>query len=235
MPISDRITKASVLGLTLLLAGCGGAFNAADPPAPAVTRVAGGQVQVAGPNGYCIDKAATRDRAGQAFVVLARCDALGGGDQRPVAPALLTVAISELTPNSGLPAAPMMASFAESAEGRAMFSGDGDPASIEILDTRVNGDIFLMQARDRSAQNTSLSPEHWRAVFGVKGHLVSARVNSFAKRPISSDTGFETLNALATRIKADNAVSKMETISSDTEVETVTNVRRPGIFARLFQ
>ncbi len=236
-PTFNQFVKPALLVLTLALSGCGGSkFYASDPPAPAVTRVAGGQLQIAGPQGYCIDKSATRDNVRQAFVVLARCDALGGGGQRPASPALLTVAVSGLDPDGeSLPPAPMMAAFAESSQGRAMFSADGDPASIEILDTRVSGDVFLMRARDRKAQTEALSPEHWRALFGVKGHLVSARVNAFSKRPISTDAGFETLNALASRIKADNAVSKMETISSDDGATAAVKVSRPGIFARIFR
>lgn len=235
-PTSDKGFRAGLFGVLLFLAACGVQNPAAEPSAPAVARVAGGQIQVAGPKGYCIDRSATRDTAQGAFVVLARCDALGGGGARPALPALLTVSVTRrAAADGGLPPLALMSAFAGSKDGRALFSRNGDPKTIKIIETRVRGDVFLMQARDLGVKNTAFSPEHWRAIFNVKGFLVSARVNAFAKRPISRDTGFRTLNALAARIKADNAVSGVETNPPVTKVETVKNVRRPGLLASLFR
>lgn len=236
--ISELALRALLLAQCLLLAGCldlpGGSGNSR----PEVTRVVGNNVQIAGPDGYCIDKSATRDAASSAFVVMARCDALGDwGGASPSAPALLTVSVSGKLDDvqSEMPAAPLLTAFAKSEEGRAILSPDGQAASIDILDTKVRGDVFYLRARDNKVTTNVLLPEHWRAIFEIKGHLISARLNVFAKRPISSDTGFEMLNSLATRIKADNAVSEVATIPAATDAKAKTTVAPRDFFARIFR
>ncbi len=236
-PTSDKRFRAGLIGGLLFLAGCGVQLGGAEPPAPAVTRVAGGQIQVAGPRGYCVDRSATRNSAQGGFVVMARCDALGGGAARPQLPALLTVSVARRDGAAGqdLPQPALMEAFADTSEGRAIFSRNGDPKSIKITETRIKDDVFLMQARDLGANKTGFSPEYWRAIFNVRGFLVSARVNAFSSQPISKDRGFETLNALAARIKADNAVSVGTASDPVSKVETVKDVQRPGLLARIFR
>ena len=228
----------------MVLAACGGGITGAlrsgngevsrAVAAPSEVRLIEGRVKVSGPQGYCVDQSETRDTADQAFVVLARCDALGGGGA-PAKPGLLTVAVSRQAGSPGEFVSPSaLAAFATSREGRAAMAASGRASDLEILDTDISGDMVMMEARERGARN-GLAEQHWRALIGRDGYVISARVNAFAEQPMSARTGFKTLKALAGGIKADNAVSNVETNAVVAETETKSGIRRPGIFARIFR
>ena len=246
-PISNRHSYGNFLalmGTALVLMGCGGGIlsnlgggaSVSRAAAPKMVRVAGGTVQVTGPSGYCVDTAETKDTAQSAFVVLARCDALAAGSSRPSTPGLLTVAVTRrANNNAALPEASQLAAFAATLEGRAALSSTGRAVDLEVLETSIADGFFAMRGHDHSPPSSSFGSEHWRALFDVSGHVVSARVNSFSGQPMSAQSGFGTLNALARGIKADNAVSNVETKTVVAETETKSDVRRPGIFARIFR
>lgn len=219
--------RAAGLICVTYLAACDASLTG-EAPAPEVTRVAGNQLLIGGPEGYCIDQSSTRKAATNAFVVMARCDALGGGTNRPNEPALLTVAVAMRSGDVGLPAAQLLAAQAKSPEGRLVLAGNG-----ELLETRVSDGVFYARLKEVEG-NAALTDTHWRAIFDLKGHLITARVSAFKDNPIAPETGFSTLNALAKRLKADNAVSQVETIPNETGANDESGAKPAGILRRIF-
>ncbi len=184
----------------------GGLVSRLSSPVDRVS-VAGNQVTVAGPNGYCVDRSATRARLQPAFVMMASCAAVSRNADAPAprVPALLTATVAQEpapTPASQIEIEQMRAFFASS-PGRAALARDGRPDSVEILDMFRQSDVFFIHASDQSAAaETNLRDDYWRAIFDVNGRTVSASLFVFRNRPISDDAGLSTLNEFASRIRA---------------------------------
>ncbi len=180
--------------------------------APQRLSVAGGTVVVAGPEGYCIDRPASRDSDATAFVLLAGCAAVTRKPYapRPRVPALLTASVTGDVPaGRGLAGqAARMKGFFASAEGRAALARDGRAESVEIIEMFARDGAFFIHARDSSAgTGPGLGPEYWRAIFEVNGRMVTASVAAFANRPISDDAGQATLGLFVARIRAESAAA----------------------------
>jgi hypothetical protein len=180
--------------------------------APQRLSVAGGAVVVAGPEGYCVDRPASRNAEAGAFVLVASCAALSrkSNAPRPRVPALLTASVTGAPP-AGADLARQVArmkAFFASAEGRAALARDGRAESIEIIQMFARDGAFLIHARDASAGAApALGPEYWRAIFEVNGRMVTASVAAFADRPISDDAGQATLTLFVARIRAESAAA----------------------------
>ncbi len=180
---------------------------AATRRAPASLLVAGGQVVVAGPDGYCVDKRATRKNPGSTFVLVASCAALSRRSNAayPDTNALLTASISDRLAG-GAPIhtqQKQLKDFFESDLGRAALAQDGDQTNVEIVQMFVRDDAFIIHARDQSkTQLAGLNQEYWRAVFDLNGKSVAASVVSIKGYPISDDAGLNTLLEFTNSIRS---------------------------------
>ena len=184
-----------------LLAGC--------LSSPQVTRVAGGNVAITGPTGYCIDRATASGVPNSNVVMMASCAAL---DQsvaapHPSAPAVLVASVS--SPERSVPVAqslPALKTFFRSDLGRASLSKSGRPESVRILGVSSHQDVLILHARDRSSELAdSLQDEYWRALFDLDGRTISATVYATRSRPISADTGKTLLLNFVNQIRAANS------------------------------
>lgn len=188
----------------LALSGCEGGFATSARQDVTVSRSA---VTISGPSGFCVDPAATRDEGGQAFVLLGNCAALSGSNRmrQPEINALLTAAVLEGT---GRPIADQLAlveEFLKSAEGRARLSRTNDPRTVKVLDSFARGDVLFLRARDSSeGYAPDMSPEYWRAIFDLKGSVVSVAVLGFEDAPLSSEVAFATVEDFARLIRTRN-------------------------------
>lgn len=177
-----------------------------------VTRamaVSGGSVVVAGPPGYCIDRAVSRDKPDGAFVLFGTCAALSGSRAagQPASPALLTVSVSSGAPDGETFAEslPALASFMRSVPGRAALSRSGDAESVSVEDTRIKGDVMFLRVRDRSdASDRPVEPEYWRAILRVEGHIVTLTALSPSEQPVAATDRFRALEALVRAMRAAN-------------------------------
>lgn len=197
MPTS-RAARAAV---AVILAGC------VTAPAPVQSvAVARGEVTVAGPPGYCVDRGLVRDDPAGAFVALGSCAGLGGTEAPAGPPALLTATVANVAV-SATPDAAALEAFLRSEAGRTALSRAGQSGSVEIVDTRREGEVLLLQIRDTGAPAAGppTEPEYWRAVFDVRGRLVTATALAFAGRPLPREEGFRTLGAFVARLRAANA------------------------------
>jgi hypothetical protein len=190
---------AALAGCRLANPGAGPASpRAADDPPPARMAVAQGAVVVAGPRGFCIDRAASSDRGGgAALVVLSSCRALGAGlfAPGPAHPAVLTAAIA--APGRGGPgavSAAALAAFAASAPGRRALSRAGKAETVQVLETLAGGDALLIRLSDTAPFAWgAVQPDYWRAVLAVGGRTVTVSVLALPDTPLNRDEGLRLL------------------------------------------
>lgn len=218
------ISARGLLALGLLLAGCGGGLPRGGDfgPLPQVDSeiaVTPDRVMVTGPEGFCIDPSATRDRGQTAFVLLGNCAAIGNSARlpQPQTPAVLTAAISEPGPAGSLASnIPAMAAFFTSAEGRGMLSRDQNPASVEILNMFHQGDVFFLHARDVSAATIQgMRPEYWRAYMDVGPRIATLSVLSPNDQASDDNANLQVLHQFASAVAAANSNSSLASLESD--------------------
>lgn len=212
------VLRMAVLGAMLgTLAACD-AGTGAQTTAQVTVSSAG--VTIGGPAGFCVDRRSTKETDQGSFVLLGSCAAISGSAtlQRPAAPALLMASVSGT--GGGVSVAGSFATldtFFGSEQGRAALSRTGDPATVKVLDTTGRGDVFYVHARDTSAAIAQRADEeYWRAIFNVKGRIVSASVMGLKDRPISSDTARQLLDRFVAQIRGlnpavDDAVTRSDT------------------------
>ena len=178
-------------------------------PAPKQISVAGNDVMISGPAGFCIDPTETKAQAKPAFVLLGSCQAISGSplQARPNVPAILVATVSAKTKGAAIATAgPTLRKFFNSDAGRKALSRDGNPKTVTVLEMLVQNNVFYIHARD-SSKNTlaGAGQEYWRALFNVNGRIVSASAVGLLDQPISSGAGFNTLKAFVNRIVTENA------------------------------
>lgn len=193
---SERLAPPRVVAalcLAFALAGCmeGGGGLSLGPAPDTTATVARGAITVQGPRGFCVDKRATRDTDDGGFVLLADCAAVSrrADAPRPRYPALLTatVAPAEFQAEAQIAA---LERFFQSPEGRAALARDGNPGSIDLVDSARKGEMLILHAHDRSAEALpGLERDQWRAIFALEDHIVSASVSALEARPLSPDSG----------------------------------------------
>jgi hypothetical protein len=194
-----------------LLSACGADFGVTRN-APDSIRVAGSEVVVAGPPGYCVDRSLTQDQGQNAFVMMGSCASISGRlDQpSPAAPAVLTVGIS---PEIGLQV-PVSAlrDYVNSQAGRAALSRSGDVSRFEIIETMSDDGVLFIHARDGAGDTfPGVADTFWRALFPLNGRLVTASVVALDARPISRDAGLATLQDLTIRLRRENSRAVLST------------------------
>ncbi len=153
----------------------------AQPPTP----VLGGVVSVAGPRGYCVDPAATRELADAAVALIGRCPG-----SVEVAPALLTMTVGPAA-SAGVLAAggPALTDYFTSTAGRAALSRSGRASDVKVIVAVGAGDAYFLHLQDRRAG------EYWRAVVGLSGRLVTLSANGTQGAPLPPPVGRALLDA----------------------------------------
>lgn len=215
--MSTWTSKALFLSACLGLAGCqeldfsslglGGSLFSRE--APAAVQVSRGEVTVSGPPGYCVEPQQLRDTDAGSFVLLGSCAAISndGAQPRPDTLALLTVSVGPGASKAISPAdAETVQTYVTTAAGRAQLSRSGRPETVEILETRTFGPALFVHARDLGQPSRLLADDYWRALFTVKGRIISISVNGFRAIPLDSDEGLETLYAFTNRLWLENGV-----------------------------
>lgn len=174
--------------------------------APQAIAVAGDSVVVAGPPGYCVDRAASRDGQ-KAFVLLGSCASLtrSADSPSPAEPGIVTVVVSSdpaayIDVDSSLPA---LTAFMKSDQGKAVLSRSGRSADVEVLGTRSQEGVLFLRLRDRSGGPLAgAAPDYWRAILDVNDKLVTISVLGFDDSPMSEAAGFAAIATAAARIRS---------------------------------
>ena len=179
----------------------------AVPSVPLRIAVADKQIIIAGPQDYCIDKAAARDSAAGSFVLLGSCAAIAGtaAAGQPVAPAILTASVS---PGGG----PLIGQQLEalngyfrSKPGLAALSRSGQASAISLQRAWGSDGVFYLAAHDRSTgRRNNVQAEFWRAVFDLRGRIITLNVTGLKSRPLSEAAGRATLEAFVRQVQREN-------------------------------
>lgn len=244
-----RISRALGLLVPLALAGCvegldlpGALGGAGGSPAPERVQVTSDAVVITGPRGFCVDPISTADDGDTGFALLGNCAAISGRARapQPDVAAVLTAAVS--APSQGATLAeslPELDGYFRSDAGRAILSRTGEADSVEILETRQSGGMFLLHARDTSAGAVvGVAQDYWRAYMDVGARVVTLTLLSLADHDIPDSTALETLTAFAATVQAANPGSTGTTIAADLPQGPAQGGQGPfraGLFQRIFQ
>lgn len=196
------ISRALLLGtLCSALSACDDSFaGLVSRTAPEQVQLADGMI-VAGADGWCVDRGASRAGDESAVVVLGNCSALGAGDGDAGVDGLLTVSVD--SDGSVPPSLATLESFFDTEAGRAALARDGAADSVEILDVGRSNDALILHATDQSAA-PGIAPEYWRALFDLEGRFVSVSLFGVAEAPIDPEDGRATLTAQVASLRAVN-------------------------------
>jgi predicted small secreted protein len=193
----------------LLLSACVDGMAGAGRDAPTAVVVAGGQLTIAGPRGFCIDKSASRDSAKGAFVLLGSCASLSGSTTAARPRDLAVVTVSAY-PGGGAATDfaagfPAMAKFLTSAPGRAALSRSGKAATVQILAiTSRDGVMFIPAADSAPAPGQRVEADYWRALLALKGQIVTLSVLGLKAQPLPAEAKLALLQSFVTKLQAAN-------------------------------
>lgn len=209
--MTKRYLATGLVALMMLggcLEGSGGLGLALPSAAPKKVRVSSKSVVIAGPEGFCIDPTHTKDNAKSAFVLLGSCASIANSlrKPKPQVRAILMATVSAQTGNTPIAASmETLAKFFKSKAGRTALSRDGNAKTVEVVEILGKDGILYIHAHDSSTHTLAgAGDEYWRALFDVKGRIVSASVVGLVEHPISPAAGFETLNAFVSQIISKN-------------------------------
>jgi len=206
------------LGVLLSLAGCtfapggGGvlrATGAADPP-PTRMAVAQGNVMIAGPRGFCIDRDASAERkGGGALTVLSACRAMGGGlfAPRPAHDAVLTAAVAAPGPGPALDTASTgLEAYFASQTGRAALSRSGKADTVTVLESLPSDGALLLHLTDTAPFAWgAVQPDYWRALLAVGGRTVTVSVLARPDAGLPREAGLSLLRDFMASMRAATA------------------------------
>lgn len=196
MPISDG-PRAAVLAL--LLGGCAAGLSGTAPDRTTVT-VAGRNVTVAAPPGFCVDERSTSLGPAGAFVLVSDCALLGAPATEPPVGAVMTASVSAAPLEGETPAQSLAAleSFVQTAAGRAMLGRSGEGGRIRVLASQQRGDALYLYVEDRGAQPVAdIEPRFWRAFLDVGGRLTALSLLAFEDAGVSPQQALDLLAGFA--------------------------------------
>ncbi len=137
--------------------------------------LAGGEVVVAGPEGYCIDPTTRQTSPERGFAVVASCSILSGGrvggDVRPM---MLTVTVGARGGALDLPSPRELALFA----GSDLIAGSSE-----------DGLVMANLAEGGTRSLAGGDPRHWRGVFVQGDHLVGLALYAPRGSPLVGPDG----------------------------------------------
>ena len=170
----------------------GGSAALAQPDASRAlieaVEVAGGDVIVRGPAGYCVDPTTVESSADGGFAVLASCNILSGGAAgAAVAPALITVTVGPAERQVVRPDAETLAKLA----GAPLLEAR-DRGALTLAYLGTGGDAILSDG----------NPRYWRGAFLQGARLVGLAVYAPEGSGIDAADGARLLQAAYERIRA---------------------------------
>ncbi|WP_417207897.1 dihydroxy-acid dehydratase [Antarctobacter sp.] len=199
-------------GLAAFFARGGPAGGPRKPPLARVS-LAGGDVVVAGPDGYCIDPSTRRTAPERGFALIASCHILSGGRAgRPVVPMLVTVTVG---PRGDGPDLPTPKALAQVANAKLLAS---KTASDRVVAHLGSGGDIMFDGSD---------PRYWRAAFLQGDRLVGLALYAPRGSALAGEQGAAMISRVRDRIAQ---------LSAANPRRSVTPTQKPtgGWLGRLF-
>ncbi|MFT6224917.1 MAG: hypothetical protein ACJA1F_002774, partial [Paracoccaceae bacterium] len=140
----------------LLLTGCLGvktpgslsAAARADASGQVATRdrlrVAKGDVVIAGPKGYCIDRASSQSKSSGAFVLLTVCQPNVTATPRSALPSVTPALLTATVLSGDGPTSVGYNRYFSSEAGRSALSKTGVAANVKVIEKGSRSDMFVM-------------------------------------------------------------------------------------------
>lgn len=211
-PISKSYGQAMMIMACLVLASCGNRFGGVSdgPVAPAPTQVSvtSDRIVITGPDGFCVDPTSTLDQSDTGFVLLGNCAAISNSRRarQPATPAVLTATVSAPSTDGRLSdSLQQLDGFFRSDEGLSLLSRSGDPEQVTILDTALDGGVFLLHASDTSADAIAgVQSDYWRAYLDVGPRLATLSVLSLEERKLTRDESLSLLLSFVRLVQGAN-------------------------------
>lgn len=180
-------------------------------PPPSRMQVAGGQLIVSGPEGFCIDRDSSRSEpSGAALVVLSPCRGLGAGLFAPSArqAAVLTAGVGARPIGADAAALlPALRRWAATPAGRAGLSRSGEAGRLRVERLfEHDGAIWLRLHDPGDFAWGAVQPDYWRAVVPAGGRLVTLSVLALPDAPLSEREGFELLAKFIATLRQGSAL-----------------------------
>lgn len=177
------------------------------------TTLAGGDVVLEGPEGYCVDPLTVDNRAGGSFAMLGSCRILSSGRTgAPAEPLLITVAVGPRGQADDVPDAAALAALVDAP----LIGGQSAPG-FTTANLASGGAQVLDGGDDR----------HWRAAFVQNGRLVGLALYAPADSAMAGRAGEGLLAALRSRIAALSTPEAEAAAPDDASSDG-------GLFGRLF-
>ncbi|GGL54173.1 hypothetical protein [Wenxinia marina] len=201
---TSRIILAAGAVAALALSGCGAVRSLpfAASAGPGEIALYGGRLTVAGAEGYCPDRDASRP--GEGFAILAACPLVGGDGPMPATDAFVTVQAG--APGSAGVAGnePGLATLLTSPEGIALLSASGNPDAVTVTDVERSDGLVAVRFADATTRRPGLAPTEWRAFLDLQGRLTTVSVRGFDRAPLSPSAGAALLRETVAALRAAN-------------------------------
>ncbi len=198
--------RGGVAAALLVLMGCAGGQEHLSPgvdPVPRIVTVTSGgvPVNIAAPEGFCVDRATIDENPRGVFMFLSDCHIMenGRGARTPIT-AILTASVSP----SGLPgveqglqpALTALARFLETPVGTFTLSKSNVEGSVTILESKQSERALYLLIEDR-AYNTQAgaSQRFWRAFSEVNGRLVALSVTGYSQNDPDEERALRIIRA----------------------------------------
>ncbi|NDR55533.1 hypothetical protein [Aliiruegeria sabulilitoris] len=195
---------ATLFGAALLLSvslAHSATFGREDSPLTGWTRlpVLDETLVISAPNGYCIDPLASLSGHRAAFVLMASCRSVTG-DLRAARPEIAGLLTTSVDGQAGpFPSQGELSRFFESPKGRAALSRTGNAEAMELGAMFSRRGVLFLRADERG-EDPALGGASWRAVFELKGHMVTATLRDLVGQPIEDSEGFQVVEELVDAI-----------------------------------
>jgi hypothetical protein len=241
MRTSDRLRLWAACCVLALLPGCvGGLGGGGTGGAPAEAVVTSDQIVVIGPSGLCVDETATRSENDTAFVLLGNCAAISNSRRaaQPELPVVLTAAISEASDGGSI--AESLADldpYFRSEEGLALLSRTQDAGSVNVIETLVEEDQFLIHASDTSTgAMEGVAQDYWRAYFDLDRRIATLSVFALDGETVTREDSLNALRAFSRTVRLANAGEGVATVSPQTAEAPAPRggLFNVGLFRRVF-
>jgi hypothetical protein len=148
--------------------------------------VVAGNVVIAAPSGFCVLEDSRFVQGTAEFAALLPCESrlkvFGEGVM-----AVLTVTVGEEGTANGIDMSGKgLADYFTGEEGRAALSRVGKAATVKVHEVRDTGGAVVVRMTDQSARWPGMG---WRAVTGIRGHLVTLTVRGNGEAPLTEAQG----------------------------------------------
>ncbi len=145
-----------------------------------------GDVRVRGPEGYCIDRQASRARTG--FAVLAACARVSNAELLPTLDGLLTVQIGEAGSAVVSGQEEVLASLLEQDAGQALLSAGTAP--VTVFGTESRDGLVLVRYSDPDApEMQGTQATGWRAFLDLGNRSAVISLRAFETKPLAERDG----------------------------------------------